>query len=102
MFLGIQSAREACQFSSRANNAMARHNDGYRILPGSRANCSCRLGIAQLPCDFAVLSCLTKGNGEQSIPHFQLEQRSPQIERDREVPPSSGKVLDELPLCLNE
>jgi hypothetical protein len=81
---------------------MARYNDGYRIPPGRGANGSGRLGIPQLPSQFAIPSCFAKRYGEQSFPYVSLERRSPQIEWNPEVLSLSGKILGKLPLCLNE
>jgi hypothetical protein len=98
----VKSTCEARELSCGADYAMARHNDGYRIPPGRGANGSGRLGIPQLPSQFAIPSCFAKRYGEQSFPYVSLERRSPQIEWNPEVLSLSGKILGKLPLCLNE
>src|SRR5580700_5001637 len=89
----IKSSREARKFSGRPDDAMARHDDGYRIFSVRGADRSCCPGIPQLFRQASVASGLSKRYGKQRFPYVLLKTSSSHLESDREPLSFSGEVL---------
>src|SRR3974377_613220 len=96
MVLRIEPARKAGELARKSDDAMARHDDRYRVSAVCRADCACGLWVAELIRKLAVGACLPEGNAEQCLPHLLLEVRSPHIERHRKGFSLVGEVFVQL------
>src|ERR1700723_3906186 len=86
----------------RPNYAVARRDDGDRILSVGRADCSRGSGIADRICNLSVGACLPIGYREQRVPDLLLEIGSNKVEPEIESLGIAGEVLTQLVVRLDQ
>lgn len=94
---GFQAAAESGQFAGCTDYAMARNDDGNRIVPVGSSDRSCRSWIAELPRQLPVAPRLSKRNRQQRLPHVVLKFGTHQIQLQRKRLSLPLEVLVQLP-----
>jgi hypothetical protein len=99
---GIQSAGETGELSGKADDPVARRDDGDRIPPIRSADGSCSSRVPQLDGKLSVGAGFSKRDSKERLPHSPLKRRAAHIKRNGELRSLAGKVLVEFDLSLKQ